>query len=520
MMRALLIAIGAAVLLGGQAQAQSYDLVIRGGLVMDPESGLEAVRNVAVHEGKIVAITQERLRGKQTIDAQGRVVAPGFIDIHSHSQNLVGSRVQAFDGVTTAFESEVGQLPIAMAYEKAAASGRAINHGYTVSWSLARMKVLGGATPDGTVQGISEALEKAASHAGDRASAQQLEQILALLEQGLDEGATGIGLALGYLPGATEEEVLAVSKLAARRGVAVFVHMRSTVGALAATEEVIANAAVTGAHWYIMHVYLDSREGIEAVELARRAGLRITPETLGWLSGSTYIDAPFLRADALRKAGRPASMILYYGRRVASYDELAQLQASDPKAHIVTLPAQDDESDPVRRAEIARRLKTPGWVLASDAMPWQQFPTAYLPEHTWPLPAKAWAHPRGAATYTRIIQKYVREWQLVGLMDVLRAGSLNPARELEASIPALRNKGRLQVGADADIIVFDPARIAATPSVEKPATLPSGMDYVIVNGVALIERGRMDPALLPGKQIRREQHACAQGSTGSACASF
>lgn len=506
-MRALLLVAGVVGMLAGQVQAQTYDLVIRGGVVMDPESGLEAVRTIAVRDGKIVAITQESLRGKRTIDAGGRVVAPGFIDIHSHGQNLVGSRVQAFDGVTTALESEVGQLPIVTAYHKAAGSGRAINYGYTVSWSLARMKVLGGATPDGTVQGISEALEKAAPHAGDHATAEQLAQILALLDQGLDEGATGIGLALGYLPGATEEEVLAVSKLAARRGVMVFVHMRSTVGALAATEEVIANAAATGAHWYIMHVYLDSREGIETVELARRAGLRITPETLGWLSGSTYIDAPFLKPDALRKAGRPASMILYYGRRIASYDELAQLQASDPKAHIITLPAQDDESDEVRRAEIARRLKTPGWVLASDTMPWQQFPTAYLPERTWPLPEKAWAHPRGAATYTRIIQKYVHDWQLVGLMDVLRAGSLTPARELEASVPALRSKGRLKVGADADIIVFDPARVRATPSVEKPAALPSGMDYVIVNGAVLIDRGRMDPALLPGKPVRREQPA-------------
>jgi len=104
-------------------------------------------------------------------------------------------------------------------------------------------------------------------------------------------------------------------------------------------------------------------------------------------------------------------------------------------------------------------------------------------------------------------QKYVHDWQLVGLMDVLRAGSLTPARELEASIPALRNKGRLKVGADADIIVFDPARVRATPSVEKPAALPSGMDYVIVNGTVLIDRGRMDPALLPGRPVRREQPA-------------
>jgi N-acyl-D-glutamate deacylase len=495
-------------LIGGvqaPAAAERYDLVLNGGLVMDPESGLEAVRNVGVRDGRIAAITAERLQGAKVIDATGKVVAPGFIDLHSHGQNLVGSRVQAYDGVTTAMENEVGQLPIEAAYAQAASSGRAINYGYSVSWSLARMKVLGGATPDGTVQGISEALEKAAAHSGDHATPEQLSEILSLLERGLDEGASGIGLALGYLPGATEEEVLQVSKLAAKRDVPVFVHMRSTTSALAATQEVIANAAATGAHWYIMHVYLDSPEGIEAVELARKAGVRITPETLGWLSGSTYIDAPFLKPEALRKAGRQADNILYYGHRVASFEELARLQATDPKAHIITLPAKDDESDPAKRNEIARRLRAPGWVLASDAMPWQKFPTQYLPEKTWPLPATAWAHPRGAATYTRIIQKYVREWKLVSLMDVLKAGSLHPALELEPSLAPFRNKGRLKVGADADIIVFDPVRIEARPSVETPATLPTGMDYVLVNGVPVIERGKLDPAALPGKPVRRTQ---------------
>jgi N-acyl-D-glutamate deacylase len=503
-----LLLLGSLLLAAGTGSAvadEQYDVVLKGGLVMDPESGLEAVRNVGVREGKIAAISTERLKGAKVIDATGRVVAPGFIDLHSHGQNLVGSRVQAYDGVTTAMENEVGQLPVEAAYSSAASTGRAINYGYSASWSLARMKVLGGATPDGTVQGISAALEKAAAHSGDHATPEQLREILSLLERGLDEGASGIGLALGYLPGATEEEVLQVSKLAAKHDVPVFVHMRSTTNALAATQEVIANAAATGAHWYIMHVYLDSPEGIEAVELARKAGVRITPETLGWLSGSTYIDAPFLKPEALKRAGRQPDNILYYGRRIASFEELAHLQATDPKAHIITLPGKDDESDPLRRSEIARRLRAPGWVLASDAMPWQQFPTQYLPEKTWPLPATAWAHPRGAATYTRIIQKYVREWGLVSLMDVLRAGSLHPALALESSLTQFRHKGRLKVGADADIIVFDPVRIVARPSVEAPATLPAGMDFVLVNGVPVIERGRLDPAALPGKPVRRNK---------------
>jgi N-acyl-D-glutamate deacylase len=182
---------------------------------------------------------------------------------------------------------------------------------------------------------------------------------------------------------------------------------------------------------------------------------------------------------------------------------LAHLQATDPKAHIITVEPKDDETDPARRNEIARRLKAPGWVLASDAMPWQKVPTQYMPEETWPLPATAWAHPRGAATYTRIIEKYVHDWRLVSLMDVLKAGALNPAQELEYAIPQFRNKGRLKVGADADLIVFDPEKIRGNASIERPATLPSGMQYVVVNGAVLIDKGGLDPAVLPGRPIRR-----------------
>jgi N-acyl-D-glutamate deacylase len=337
----------------------------------------------------------------------------------------------------------------------------------------------------------------------ERATEEQVREILTLLEQGLDEGAIGIGFALGYMPGTAPEEVLAVSKLAARRAVPIFVHMRNDAGAVAATEEVIANAVTTGAHWHIAHVYLDSKEGLELVALAQKAGVSITPETLGWLSGSTYIAAAFLRPEALRKAGRKSQDILYYGQRVSSFEELAHLQQTDPKAHIITVQPDDDETNVARRNEIARRLMAPGWVFASDTMPWTQRPTGYIPEKTWPLPPTAWAHPRGAANYTRIIQRYVREWRLVSLMDVLRAGSLNPAQELETAVPQFRNKGRLKVGADADLIVFDPQRVEAVATIEKPARLSRGMDYVIVNGTVLIDGGKLDAAAFPGQPIRR-----------------
>jgi N-acyl-D-glutamate deacylase len=488
---------------GAVLGAERYELVLSGGLVMDPESGLQAPRNVGVRAGKIVAISESDLIGQRTIDVRGKVVAPGFIDLHSHGQNLLGGRVQAFDGVTTALENEIGQFPVAAAYADAAAPGRAIHYGYSVAWDLVRASVLAGAGPDGTLPGRAAAREKAASSVARAATTQERSEILTLLERGLDDGALGIGLALGYVPGATPEEVHEVSELAARRGVTVFTHLRSGVSDFSATEEVIANAATTGAHWHIMHVYWDSEEQLDLLARALRAGLTITPDTKGWLSGSTFLGAPFLSAAALQASGGTPHDLLYYGRRIESFDELEQLRARDPGALIIALEPNDDIVDTHRREETARRLRTPGWVLASDTMPWMTPQSQLVPATAWPLPRTAWAHPRSAATYTRVLQTYVREWRLASLMDVLRAGSLNPARELEQSVAQFRDKGRLKIGADADLIVFDPERVTAVATVEQPAALSVGMEYVLVGGTLLIDKGRLNTRALPGQAIRR-----------------
>jgi len=500
----IVLALASILEIGAASSAERYDLVLRGGLLMDPESGLQAPRDLGVRDGKIAAISAISLEGERVIDARGKVVAPGFIDVHSHGQNLLGGRVQAFDGVTTALESEIGQFPVKAAYDDAAASGRAIHYGYTVAWDLARASVLAGASPDGTLPGRAAAREKAAQSLGRAATVEERARILKLLERGVDEGAVGIGFALGYVPGTTSEEAHDVSVLAAEKGITVFVHMRSGISDFAATEEVIANAATTGAHWHIMHVYWDSDEQISMLERAMRSGLPITPDTKGWLSSSTFLGAPFLSATALKASGDSPNDILYYGRRIASFEELEQLRARDPGALIIALEARDDTVDIHKREETARRLKAPGWVLASDTMPWTTPQSQLVPATSWPLPPTAWAHPRSAATYSRVIEKYVREWKLVSLMDVIRAGSLNPARELEQSVPQFRDKGRLRVGADADIIVFDPERVAAVATVEQPAALSTGMDYVLVGGTPLIEKGRLNTTVFPGKAIRRK----------------
>ncbi|WP_332767842.1 amidohydrolase family protein [Phenylobacterium sp.] len=478
--------------------AERYDLVISDGQVMDPESGLRAVRTIGVKDGKIAAISEGALTGARTINAKGKIVGPGFIDLHAHGQSLLAGRVQAFDGVTTAIEAEAGQFPVDKAYRNAAQEGRATNYGFTVSWNLARAVVLAGVEVDGTWKGGEKAR---LNEEGQRAAtAPEVERILALLDQGLDQGAPGIGLALGYMPGAQAEEVFAVSQLAARRNAEIFTHIRSTTPDFSGTEEVIANAVSTGAHWHIMHVYWNSPAQMELIAGAMKAGAPITPETKGLLTGSTFVGAPFMRPEAMKKMGKTPDL-LYYGRHVTTFEELAEIQAKDPDALIINLHKLTDDNDVRLREETARRIRTPGWTLASDAMPWTNFKGDRLPSDLWPLPADAWAHPRSAGNFTRVIQKYVMEWKLVDMMDVFRAASLNPALELERHVPMMRAKGRVKVGADADLLVFDPVAVRAVATERKPGALSVGMDYVIVNGAVVIDNGKLDVRALPGRPI-------------------
>src|SRR3954464_2939648 len=125
-----------------------HDLVLAGGRVLDPETGLDRVCDVAIDGGSIAAIG-DQLEGTTIIEVDGLVVAPGFIDLHSHAQTLPGRRLQACDGVTTALDLEAGRAPIEMAYEREAKRGSPVNYGFSASWAAARMHVVGGAPIDG-----------------------------------------------------------------------------------------------------------------------------------------------------------------------------------------------------------------------------------------------------------------------------------------------------------------------------------------------------------------------------------
>lgn len=489
---------------------QTFNLVLYG-RVIDPESSLDGIRHVGIKGDKIAAVSVEPLKGRQVIDAKGLVIAPGCIDLHAHGQELPSARMQAFDGVTTALELESGILPVSKFYERRAKEGRPINYGASVGWAFARVAVMQNLEPDGELRfmlkafGLSDWTQQPASE-------EQVNKILARVEQGLKEGGIGIGMLAGYAPGFGQKENYLVHKLAVKYGVPTFVHIRymglvEPQSSFAAYQEVIAMAASTGAHVHICHFNSTSLRDIEVcarlVADAQKRGQKITTEAYPYGTGWTGINAAFLRRPDWRKhMGMDYSDIVYLktGERLTK-ERMEEIQKKDPGGSIL-LRFLDPDGKPGDQALLDRSVLFPGGAIASDGGDWE-VDGKVVTGDVWPLPEKALAHPRAAGTFCRILGRYVRDRKVLTLSDAIRRCSLIPAQILETSTPQMKSKGRVKVGADADLIVFDPDTVIDRATFEKPLQTSTGMRHVIVNGTFVIRDGELVKSALPGKAIRR-----------------
>jgi dihydroorotase-like cyclic amidohydrolase len=467
---------------------------------------LDAQRNVAIDSGTVSAVTEDELDGTTVIDASGLVVAPGFIDLHSHAQTLAGRRLQAHDGVTTALDLEVGRSPIDNAYAHEASSGSPIHYGFSASWASTRMQVLTGVVADGGVQSAFSVLGDDAWRASF--SARQLSQALGLLSEDLARGAIGVGLLLGYAPETDPAEYLEVAQLAAQARVPTFTHCRDLVEMLPTTkidgaEEIARAAAETGAHMHYCHVNSTSGRHIERVlglvERCQRAGGHITTEAYPYGSGATAIGAAFLAPERLPERGLTPRSLTYLptGERVADEARLRELRARDPGALVIIELLRED--DPAELALLHRSFTPEDTIIASDSVPLVATGAEFDPLQ-WPLaPGVVVTHPRSAGCFARVL----RLWRDEGrpLSDAIRRCALLPARVLEASCESMRAKGRVQPGCDADLVVFDPVRVTDQASYADTTRPSAGVCHLLVDGVFVIRDGDLDPEARPGRLI-------------------
>jgi len=457
------------------AFAQQYDLVVEGGRVMDPESGLDAVRNLGITNGRIARISSDQLAGKRVLSAKGLVVASGFIDLHQHGQDNESGRVKAFDGVTSALELEIG-VPDVAAFLSQKDGHSLIHYGSTASHAAARASVFGAPLPGEMI------LPPSGPATNLPATAEQLLKMEDRLRHELDAGALGVGMGIQYTPGATRLEIIQMFRLAAERRVPVFTHVRSfgriePGSSIEAVSEVIAAAAISGASLHIVHInsscLKDALECLALVAGARARGIDVTTEAYPYIAGMTSINSALFNPGWREKIG-------------ADYSSLQ-------------LPETGERLTKERFDELHNSSKPQGVLLFANT---QEMVDAIIPNPLVMIASDGEiGHPRNAGTYSRILARYVREKGTITLMDALRKMSLMPAQRLEKATPAARRKGRLQEGADADIVVFDPRTVSDRSTYQAPMETSAGMQFVIVGGTVLIDQGKLVPNTFPGKPL-------------------
>jgi len=491
------------------ADEGTYDLVVANGRVIDPETGLDDVRSIGIRDGRIAAITNTPLAGRTVLDVSGLVVAPGFIDLHAHGQDLPAARMQAFDGVTTALELESGRLPLSVAYERVAQEGRPINYGFSVSWLFARIAEKEAMEPDGSITFFQDA-QRRTGWQHSIATPEETVRIVARIEQGLQDGAIGIGILAGYAPGHGRKEAFAVAQLAAKYGVPTFTHARymsviEPQSSFEAIEEIVSLAAATGAHMHINHLNSIAVRDIpriaELLHGAQGRGLRITTEAYPYGAGSTVVGAELFRGNWRERLGDASAADIELAGVPFNDATLAEAQEKTPGEWIVAHYLRPDRNA-ADQDYLDQSVLFPGGAIASDGMRWT-LNGEVITGDVWPLPPEAFAHPRSAGTFTRFLRDYVRERKRESLREGLRRMTLIPAQILEKSVPQMTKKGRVQVGADADLVVFDLATVSDRGTYTQPNQTAVGMRYVIVNGVPVIRDGELVHEALPGQAIRR-----------------
>jgi N-acyl-D-aspartate/D-glutamate deacylase len=462
---------------------ESFDLVLKSGRVIDPETNLDAVRDVGIRGDAIARISVEPLTGSRTIDARSLVVAPGFIDLHEHGQNEDAYRLMALDGVTAGLELEVGVPDVRRFID--ARSGRVpIHFGATASYLAARLGAWDVPRPSSIFGPEAGIIPQSSPAMNEAASPERLTRITSTLRSQIEAGALGVGMGLEYAPGAARHEVIEVFRLASQVGTPVFIHVRSAGlrdpgSGIESVSEVIGAAAVSGASAHIVHInstcMRDAQECVSMIEGARARGLDVSTEAYPYTAGMTFINSALFDPGWREKRGLDYQDLELPDTGERLTRERFDALHSSPEPRLILIHTNPD-------AVVDAVIAAPLPMIASDGLK---------------------DHPRGAGTHARVLARYVRDQKTITLNDAIRKMTLMPAQRLEKATPLARRLGRVQQGAQADIVVFDPQTIQDRATFRAPTEPSSGVRFLIVAGTVVVDGGRLVEAARPGRPIVR-----------------
>ncbi len=445
-----------------------YDVVIRNGRVIDPETGFDALVNVGIDDGRITSISDGPLRGRTFIDARDRIVAPGFIDLLSYEPNDFGAWLKLADGVTT---------NLAMHGVSTYADG------FFDRYSERSPVHFGGAFHHHYFRGYEMGIG-----IEQRLSGSQADSLERLRREGLEGGFAGAAFSLEYAPGTSNDEVERLVAVTAEYGHVSYFHLRFSDPdppgtSLESLAEVMSIAQRHDASIHVQHLTSTGGtfvmpDAVSIVNQARASGIDVTACVYPYDFWATFL------ASARFDAGwQDRYRITYENLQIAGTDEHLT-EASFGRARAANKLVAALGSIPEQ--EVQQALLEPWVLVASDAIP-----TVGLNNH-----------PRGAGTFARTIGRYVRDLGLLDLRSGLAKMTIQPALRVQAMIPEMRRKGRMQRGADADIVIFDPATIQDSATVVEPGLPSVGVDWVLVDGQVALRRGFPQRDVLAGRALR------------------